>query len=98
MFQMVMRAAPFITGMTVKERNLLSVACSNVIGSKRASLRILQSLMQKEKLPNQIRVCTSFIETIKVELGKITSMVIRALEHLQSTETQPETKVFLYKM
>lgn len=35
--------------LTVEERNLLSVAYKNVIGSRRASWRILSSMEQKEE-------------------------------------------------
>jgi len=35
--------------LTVEERNLLSVAYKNVVGSRRASLRIISSIEQKEE-------------------------------------------------
>ena len=35
--------------LTLEERNLLSVAYKNVVGARRASLRIVGSIMEKEK-------------------------------------------------
>ena len=38
--------------LTLEERNLLSVAYKNVIGSRRASWRIISSIEQKEEKKN----------------------------------------------
>jgi 14-3-3 protein epsilon len=50
------RVAELNIHLTVEERNLLSVAYKNVIGSRRASLRIISSIEKKKNtiVPNWI--------------------------------------------
>ena len=51
--------------LTVEERNLLSVAYKNVIGSRRASWRVITSIEQKGELED---ICSDILEIIKNEL------------------------------
>lgn len=88
--------------LTVEERNLLSVAYKNVIGSRRASWRILSSIEQKEDLKgneaNGQRI-QEYREKVESELSKICSDVIVAIdEHLIPSSTAGESTVFYYKM
>jgi len=49
MVEAMKKVAMMDTELTVEERNLLSVAYKNVIGSRRASWRIISSIEQKEE-------------------------------------------------
>lgn len=84
------------------ERNLLSVAFKNVIGTRRASLRIVHSIEAKEeskgneKHVEQIR---DYKQRINKELEDICSDVHNVLDnHLIPKATDQEAKVFYYKM
>ena len=84
--------------LTVEERNLLSVAYKNVIGSRRASWRVVSSIeqkgesdkltliqMYKRKIENELEgICSDILEIIKSEL-------------IPNSESE-EGKVFYYKM
>ncbi|KAK2111928.1 ATP-dependent RNA helicase dhx8 [Saguinus oedipus] len=49
MVESMKKVAGMDVELTVEERNLLSVACKNVIGARRASWRIISSIEQKEE-------------------------------------------------
>jgi len=96
------RVAELNTELTVEERNLLSVAYKNVVGSRRASWRIISSIEQKEKSKDnashvvQIR---SYREKVEKELEGICSDVLRVLDdHLIKSAENTESKVFYNKM
>lgn len=88
--------------MTVDERNLLSVAYKNVIGTRRASWRIISSIEQKEESKGseqhvaQIREYRSKIEN---ELEQVCGDVLDVLsDYLIPHAETGESKVFYYKM
>jgi len=84
--------------LTVEERNLLSVAYKNVIGSRRASWRVVSSLEQKGgdgKLP----LIQSYKKKIETELEEICSNILDIIKnHLIPNSASNEGKVFYYKM
>ncbi|ANB12482.1 14-3-3 family protein BMH2 [Sugiyamaella lignohabitans] len=88
--------------LTVDERNLLSVAYKNVIGTRRASWRLILSIEQKEEAKN----ATHHVEQIKAykakienELEDICKDVLDVLvENLLPKAETGESKVFYYKM
>lgn len=88
--------------LTVEERNLLSVAYKNVIGSRRASLRIVGSIEQKEKEKNDqhhASMVTEYQTKVEKELGEICRDVLDVLDRdLVPKATSGEGKVFYYKM
>ena len=88
--------------LTVEERNLLSVAYKNVIGSRRASLRIVGSIEQKEKEKNDTHhasMVTEYQTKVEKELGEICRDVLDVLDRdLVPKATSGEGKVFYYKM
>ncbi|GJQ14275.1 hypothetical protein GpartN1_g6066.t1 [Galdieria partita] len=88
--------------LTVEERNLLSVAYKNVIGSQRASWRIISSVEHKEeKKNNQTRVnlCKEYRRRIEEELAKTCNDVLEIVEeHLIPSAKTSESKVFYHKM
>jgi 14-3-3 protein epsilon len=87
--------------LSVEERNLLSVAYKNVIGSRRASWRIVSSIEQKEeaKKGGKTQIVKDYREKIEAELAQICGDILTLLEKfLIPTATTGESKVFLLKM
>lgn len=88
--------------LTVEERNLLSVAYKNVIGARRASWRVISSIMQKEEdKGNQthLKLIKEYKEKVEAELTNICKDVMEIIEkHLLPSSTNSESKVFFYKM
>jgi len=84
--------------LSVEERNLLSVAYKNVIGSRRASWRVISSIEQKgesDKLP----LIQKYKKTIETELEGICSDILQIIKDdlIPNTESE-EGKVFYFKM
>ena len=88
--------------LTVEERNLLSVGYKNVVGSRRASWRILSSIEQKEDSKgndlNAKRI-KEYRQKVESELSTICSGIMRVIdEHLIPSSPAGESTVFYYKM
>jgi len=105
MVQAMRKIACMDVDLTVEERNLLSVAYKNVIGSRRASWRILTSIEQKEEGkvddPNseKIAIIREYRGKVENELNEICSDILTVLDkHLLANATNGESKVFYYKM
>jgi 14-3-3 protein epsilon len=88
--------------LSVEERNLLSVAYKNVVGSRRASLRIISSIEQKEESRNKednLTKARDYRKKVEKELTEICNDILEVLDkHLISTSSTAESKVFYYKM
>jgi 14-3-3 protein epsilon len=88
--------------LTVEERNLLSVAYKNVVGSRRASWRIVTSIEQKEESKGNethVKLIKTYRQKIEVELADICLDVLGVLEkHLIPAANSQESKVFYFKM
>jgi 14-3-3 protein epsilon len=83
--------------LSVEERNLLSVAYKNVIGSRRASWRVVSSIEQKNE--DHIDLVTSYKSKIEQELTDICAEILRIIdESLIPNSSSEEGKVFYYKM
>lgn len=84
--------------LSVEERNLLSVAYKNVIGSRRASWRVVTSIESKgddEKQP----LITSYKQKIEKELEDICKDILDIIQkYLIPNSEMEEGKVFYYKM
>merc|ERR1719446_1966908 len=68
--------------LSLEERNLLSVAYKNVVGARRASLRIIGSIEQKEMekgSPNTTLVTTYKLK-VEEELDKICNDILDLLD------------------
>ena len=103
MVQAMKRVAMLHTELSVEERNLLSVAYKNVIGSRRASWRIISSLEQKEEREggagSQLEIIRGYRGEIERELKAISVDILQLLsEHLIPTAVSTESQVFYYKM
>jgi len=88
--------------LTVEERNLLSVAYKNVVGSRRASLRIISSIEQKEESrgkEDNLTKARSYKKKVEKELTEICNDILEVLEkNLLEHAKTAESKVFYFKM
>jgi len=88
--------------LNVEERNLLSVAFKNVIGSRRASRRIVSSIEAKEAQKGadaHVKLIKEYRSKVDGELSKICEDVLGVLEQtLIPAAPSGESKVFFYKM
>jgi len=83
--------------LSTEERNLLSVAYKNVIGSRRASWRVVCSIQQKSDVKADL--IQSFKTKIENEIHEICTDIINILEKdVIPQTTSEEGKVFYYKM
>jgi len=87
--------------LSLEERNLLSVAYKNVVGARRASLRIINSIETKEneKGSDKAPLVTNYKVKVSEELDKICQDILQLLEnHLIGKASGEEAKVFYLKM
>ncbi|ODV89467.1 hypothetical protein CANCADRAFT_139812 [Tortispora caseinolytica NRRL Y-17796] len=89
--------------LTFDERNLLSVAYKNVIGTRRASWRIVSSIEQKEEARNaseaHIEKIQSYKKKIESELEDICKDILALLKDVLIPGAESgESKVFYWKM
>ncbi|GMG12141.1 unnamed protein product [Aspergillus oryzae var. brunneus] len=69
--------------LTVDERNLLSVAYKNVVGTRRASWRIISSIEQKEESKGSeqhVSIIRDYRQKIETELEKVCQDVLDVLD------------------
>lgn len=84
--------------LTVEERNLLSVAYKNVIGSRRASWRVVSSIEQKGDA-DKMTIIKDYKSKIEQELIEICNDILGIIDDsLIPNSTSEEAKVFYYKM
>ncbi|KAJ9545357.1 hypothetical protein OSB04_025064 [Centaurea solstitialis] len=88
--------------LTVEERNLLSVAYKNVIGSLRAAWRIVSSIEQKEesrKNEDHVMLVKDYRSKVEEELSDVCWGILKILEsNLVPSASTGESKVFYLKM
>merc|ERR1711920_160478 len=88
--------------LSVEERNLLSVAYKNAVGSRRAAWRIITSVEQKEKTKNneeQAKYAKEYCGKVEAELQKICDTILGLLDkNLIPKASNGESKVFYQKM
>ncbi|CAD7965001.1 unnamed protein product [Amoebophrya sp. A120] len=90
--------------LSVEERNLLSVAYKNAVGSRRASWRIVSSVEQKEVQRGSAHAAhpPKYREKIETELddicGQILSLLEKSLIAPETAAGKEESQVFYYKM
>jgi len=88
--------------LSVEERNLLSVAYKNAVGSRRAAWRIITSVEQKEKSKGneeQAKYAKEYCGKVEAELQKICGAILKLLEDsLIAKASNGESKVFYEKM
>ena len=92
--------------MELEERNLLSVAYKNVVGTRRASLRVISSVEAREQEKSggsstYLAGITAYRNKVEDELQAICNDVLQLIDDycLESApETEPEAHVFYHKM
>merc|ERR1712046_19670 len=88
--------------LSVEERNLLSVAYKNAVGSRRAAWRIITSVEQKEKSKgneDQAGYAKEYCGKVEAELQKICDTILGLLDgNLIGKAGTGESKVFYQKM
>ena len=89
--------------LSLEERNILSVAYKNVVGSRRAAWRVLNSIEQKEskkdKGKDNVEKVREYKSQIENELLKLCREILNLLtSHLIPQTTDSEAKVFYFKM
>merc|ERR1711862_1013134 len=88
--------------LTTEERNLLSVAYKNAVGSRRAAWRIITSVEQKEKTKGneeQAKYAKEYCKKVEGELQKICDTILGLLDgNLIGKASTGESKVFYQKM
>ena len=88
--------------LSVEERNLLSVAFKNAVGSRRAAWRIITSIEQKEKSKgneDNAKYCREYCTKVEGELDEICGAILSLLNgNLLSKASSDESKVFYHKM
>lgn len=88
--------------LSVEERNILSVAYKNVVGNRRTSWRVLNSIEQKEaKRSNEEnkQAAITYKEKVESELRSYCREILSLLDSdLLQTAAVAETKVFYLKM
>ena len=97
--------------LSTEERNLLSVAYKNVVGARRASWRIINSLLLKKKDASDSEShLKEYQDVIEKELEEICGDVIKVLGEKKEDDTgvggegllgeavENEEKVFYHKM
>ncbi len=105
MLEYMKRVLEFDEELSVDERNLLSVAYKNCVGSKRTSWRILDTLEKKENVKksetNQknLEHIQNFKKKVEGELSKICYEIIDTLDKkLIPKSKDASSKVFYLKM
>merc|ERR1712139_506349 len=90
------------TELSVEERNLLSVAYKNAVGSRRASWRIITSVKEKEKSKGNAEFesfAAEYCKKVETELQTICDTIINLLgQSLIPKASSAESKVFYHKM
>ena len=88
--------------MSVEERNLISVAYKNAVGSRRASWRIISSVEQKEASKGNeqnVEMAKAYRIRVEAELNKICGEILELIDtNLVPMSTAGESKVFYFKM
>merc|ERR1711879_175723 len=88
--------------LSVEERNLLSVAYKNAVGSRRAAWRIITSVEQKETSKGneeQAKWAKEYCSKVEAELQKICDTILGLLDkNLIAKSSTGESTVFYQKM
>ena len=92
----------FNEDLSVEDRNLLSVAYKNSVGTRRTSWRVISSIEAKEEAKNSnfLPLLREYKAKIEAELDAICEEIIKILETklIKSSKSDVEKEVFYLKM
>ena len=86
------------SSLSIEERNLLSVAFKNVIGSRRASWRVIQSITDSETESERKDILKEYRVVIETEIEDICGQILEIITQLIEKSRDTEPKVFYLKM
>ena len=106
MLDYMKKVLKFDQELSIEERNLLSVAYKNSVGTKRTSWRILDTLEKKEEAKgesegesNHLKLVRDFKKKVEQELDNICDEIISTLDDkLIPSSKDASSKVFYQKM
>lgn len=82
--------------LTNEERNLLSVAYKNVVGTRRSSWRVISSIEQKSSEESKQKMAKEYREKIEEELSKICKEVLVSFSSFPSHVVVKQVIVCFY--
>ncbi|CAB4006653.1 14-3-3 beta alpha-A [Paramuricea clavata] len=80
MVEAMKKVTSFNEDLSTEERNLLSVAYKNVVGSRRSAWRVIHSLVNKKGNENDKELRESYLEKIEGELSTLCNEVLTLLD------------------
>lgn len=88
--------------LTIEERNILSVAFKNVVGTRRAAWRVISLIERKENKKGAVQngdKAKNYKQMIEKELTDVCQNILNLIiKDLQPKAKSDEGKVFLFKM
>eukprot|EP00828_Plagiopyla_frontata_P048199 TRINITY_DN9166_c0_g1_i2.p2 TRINITY_DN9166_c0_g1~~TRINITY_DN9166_c0_g1_i2.p2 ORF type:complete len:249 (+),score=32.82 TRINITY_DN9166_c0_g1_i2:163-909(+) len=101
MIEYIQKLIPSKTDLSSEERSIVSAAYKSVVGNKRAELRVLCAIEQKEQRKGNDQH-TSYIKnykaTIESELRTFCNEILGILENQLIPNSKPDSKIFYLKM
>ena len=102
MLTYIKKVLDFKEDLSVEDRNLLSVAYKNSVGTRRTAWRVLSSIETKEEAKNStfLPLLRDYKNKIEAELDAICNEIIKILQEklIKSASGVPESEVFYLKM
>merc|ERR1712166_167133 len=84
-----------VEDLSLEERNLLSVAYKNVVGARRASLRIIGSIQNKEEQKGdseKVNLISAYKGKVEAELNSICNDILGLLDSTPSPSSTRSTR------
>lgn len=98
----IKKVLEFNEELSVEDRNLLSVAYKNSVGTRRTAWRVLSSIETKEEAKNSpfLSLLREFKAKIEAELDSICDEIIKLLDSklIKSAKANAQSEVFYLKM